>query len=230
MVATSLCARGLDISHIKLVVNYCCPNHMEDYVHRVGRTGRAGEQGTAITFITPEECQYAQDLIMALENSNKQVPESLRELHEEYKQKVQDGEIEKRRANIGFVGKGFKFDASEENQIKEFRMELSKEYGFAVDNEKDEADFDNKNDQDKETREKQEQYQLIKLLDRDDQARRIALEAGNKASNEALKQGIYTPEEVAEIAKQEMIRALKEFKPANVTVERAIDKAAKIRD
>ena len=115
MVATSLCARGLDISHIKLVVNYCCPNHMEDYVHRVGRTGRAGEQGTAVTFITPEECQYAQDLIMALENSNKPVPEGLLELHEDYKQKVKDGEIEKRRANIGFSGKGFKFDANEEN-------------------------------------------------------------------------------------------------------------------
>ena len=56
MVATSLCARGLDISHIKLVVNYCCPDHIEDYVHRVGRTGRAGNQGTAVTFITPEEC------------------------------------------------------------------------------------------------------------------------------------------------------------------------------
>ena len=42
MVATSVCARGLDISHIKLVVNYVCPDHLEDYVHRVGRTGRAG--------------------------------------------------------------------------------------------------------------------------------------------------------------------------------------------
>lgn len=73
MVATSVCARGLDISHIKLVVNYVCPNHVEDYVHRVGRTGRAGNLGTAITFITSDECQYAQDLIMALENSNKEV-------------------------------------------------------------------------------------------------------------------------------------------------------------
>ena len=56
MVATSVCARGLDINHIKLVVNYSCPNHVEDYVHRVGRTGRAGNKGTAITFITHDEC------------------------------------------------------------------------------------------------------------------------------------------------------------------------------
>jgi ATP-dependent RNA helicase DDX46/PRP5 len=63
MVATSVCARGLDISHIRLVINYICPNHIEDYVHRVGRTGRAGNPGTAITFISTDECQYAQDLI-----------------------------------------------------------------------------------------------------------------------------------------------------------------------
>lgn len=56
MVATSVCARGLDISHIKLVINYMCPNHLEDYVHRVGRTGRAGQKGTAYTFITEDEC------------------------------------------------------------------------------------------------------------------------------------------------------------------------------
>jgi ATP-dependent RNA helicase DDX46/PRP5 len=42
MVATSVLARGLDIKHITLVVNFSCPNHMEDYIHRIGRTGRAG--------------------------------------------------------------------------------------------------------------------------------------------------------------------------------------------
>jgi ATP-dependent RNA helicase DDX46/PRP5 len=87
---------------------------------------------------------------MALENSNKKVPDDLKELHDEYLQKVKDGEIDKKRANIGFIGKGFKFDAEEENKIKELRMELSKEYGFAVDNDKDENDIDlNKEDQEK---------------------------------------------------------------------------------
>ncbi len=62
MVATSVCARGLDIPHITLVINYQCPNHMEEYIHRVGRTGRAGRAGSAITFITPEEDQYCLDL------------------------------------------------------------------------------------------------------------------------------------------------------------------------
>jgi ATP-dependent RNA helicase DDX46/PRP5 len=84
MVATSVCARGLDIKNIKVVINYVCPNHSEDYVHRVGRTGRAGNKGTSYTFITPEECLYAADLIRALENSNNSVPEALRKLDEEY--------------------------------------------------------------------------------------------------------------------------------------------------
>lgn len=141
MVATSVCARGLDISHIKLVVNYVCPNHVEDYVHRVGRTGRAGNLGTAITFITSDECQYAQDLIMALENSNKEVSQPLRDLHEEYKQKVKDGEIEKKRANIGYIGKGYRFDEDEENQVKQQRQELSKAYGITTDD-KDENDLE----------------------------------------------------------------------------------------
>lgn len=52
LIATSVCARGLDITHIRLVVNFVCPSHLEDYVHRVGRTGRAGNRGTAVTFIT----------------------------------------------------------------------------------------------------------------------------------------------------------------------------------
>ena len=52
MIATSVLARGLDIKAIRLVVNFKCPNHLEDYIHRIGRTGRAGTTGTAVTFIT----------------------------------------------------------------------------------------------------------------------------------------------------------------------------------
>ena len=59
MVATSIAARGLDVKHLVLVINYRCPNHMEDYIHRIGRTGRAGNKGTAITFITKEERKSA---------------------------------------------------------------------------------------------------------------------------------------------------------------------------
>ena len=53
LIATSVAARGLDVKDLHLVVNYDVPNHHEDYVHRVGRTGRAGNKGTAVTFIAP---------------------------------------------------------------------------------------------------------------------------------------------------------------------------------
>ncbi|KAL9035466.1 MAG: hypothetical protein Q9214_006569, partial [Letrouitia sp. 1 TL-2023] len=58
LIATSVAARGLDVKQLKLVVNYDAPNHLEDYVHRAGRTGRAGNTGTAVTFITPEQDRY----------------------------------------------------------------------------------------------------------------------------------------------------------------------------
>lgn len=48
-------ARGLDIPDIELVINYNCPTFKEDYVHRIGRTGRAGKRGVAVTFITNED-------------------------------------------------------------------------------------------------------------------------------------------------------------------------------
>jgi ATP-dependent RNA helicase DDX46/PRP5 len=67
LVATSVAARGLDVKHCILVVNYDCPNHYEDYVHRCGRTGRAGNKGFAWTFITPEQGKYANDIIKASE-------------------------------------------------------------------------------------------------------------------------------------------------------------------
>ncbi len=100
------------------MINYACPNHIEDYVHRVGRTGRAGNKGTAITFITPNECAFASDLIRALEAGSQEVPEPLKELEELYLKKLQEGEVERRRGNIGFVGKGFKYSKEEEEGVK----------------------------------------------------------------------------------------------------------------
>ena len=80
LIATSVAARGLDVKLLKLVINYDCPNHMEDYVHRAGRTGRAGNTGTCITFITPDQDKYAKDLQTALEASKVEVPADLKAL------------------------------------------------------------------------------------------------------------------------------------------------------
>ena len=61
MVATSVAARGLDVKQLILVVNYNCPNHYEDYVHRAGRTGRAGNKVShlkgGVTLQISEKCE-----------------------------------------------------------------------------------------------------------------------------------------------------------------------------
>ena len=55
LVATDIAARGIDVTGIELVINYDLPDDTENYVHRIGRTGRAGQEGRAISFATPEQ-------------------------------------------------------------------------------------------------------------------------------------------------------------------------------
>jgi ATP-dependent RNA helicase RhlE len=62
MVATDIAARGIDVEGISHVINYDVPTHAEDYVHRIGRTGRAEATGDAITFVSPEEGKYLHEV------------------------------------------------------------------------------------------------------------------------------------------------------------------------
>ncbi|MFA5946986.1 MAG: DEAD/DEAH box helicase [Patescibacteria group bacterium] len=55
LIATDIAARGIDVKGIELVINYDLPDASEDYVHRIGRTGRAGKEGKAISFATPDQ-------------------------------------------------------------------------------------------------------------------------------------------------------------------------------
>ncbi|KAB5536439.1 P-loop containing nucleoside triphosphate hydrolase protein [Coniochaeta sp. 2T2.1] len=103
LIATSVAARGLDVKQLKLVINYDAPNHMEDYVHRAGRTGRAGNTGTAVTFVTPEQEDSAVGIAKALEQSGQPVPERLLEMAKAHKKKVKEG---KAKDSSGFGGKG----------------------------------------------------------------------------------------------------------------------------
>ncbi|EOY02438.1 DEAD-box ATP-dependent RNA helicase 46 isoform 1 [Theobroma cacao] len=80
LVATDVAARGLDIKDIRVVINYDFPTGVEDYVHRIGRTGRAGATGLAYTFFGDQDSKYASDLIKVLEGANQRVPAELRDM------------------------------------------------------------------------------------------------------------------------------------------------------
>jgi len=62
LVATDVAARGLDIEELPMVINYEIPSVPEDYVHRIGRTGRAGAEGEAISLVSPEEEKYLAEI------------------------------------------------------------------------------------------------------------------------------------------------------------------------
>ncbi|XP_006663114.1 DEAD-box ATP-dependent RNA helicase 40-like [Oryza brachyantha] len=80
LVATDVAARGLDIKDIRVVINYDFPTGIEDYVHRIGRTGRAGATGVSYTFFSEQDWKYAGDLVKVLEGANQHVPPELHEM------------------------------------------------------------------------------------------------------------------------------------------------------
>jgi ATP-dependent RNA helicase RhlE len=62
LIATDIAARGIDVTGIELVVNFDLPDHTEEYIHRIGRTGRAGQSGRAISFATPDQRRDVKDI------------------------------------------------------------------------------------------------------------------------------------------------------------------------
>ncbi|KAK0410995.1 hypothetical protein QR680_005421 [Steinernema hermaphroditum] len=77
LLATDVAARGLDVNDIKFVINYDYSNNSEDYVHRIGRTGRRDTKGTAYTFFTPTNAPKAADLVKILQEAKQEVPPQL---------------------------------------------------------------------------------------------------------------------------------------------------------
>ncbi|EFJ43482.1 DEAD-box RNA helicase, ATP-dependent [Volvox carteri f. nagariensis] len=77
MLATDVAARGLDVKDIKVVVNYDMPKTAEDYVHRIGRTGRAGAHGTAYSFFTGADARLARQVVEVMQEAGQQPPPEL---------------------------------------------------------------------------------------------------------------------------------------------------------
>ena len=87
LVATDIAARGIDISELPLVINYDLPNVPETYVHRIGRTGRAGQEGTAISFCDRSERPYLKDIEKLI---GKRIPVAGEIAHEEKTEEKRD--------------------------------------------------------------------------------------------------------------------------------------------
>lgn len=80
LVATDVAARGLDVKDVQVVINFDFPNGVEDYVHRIGRTGRAGATGEAYTLFTSTDSKYARELSQVLTEAGQDVPAQLAEM------------------------------------------------------------------------------------------------------------------------------------------------------
>ncbi|CAH0564672.1 unnamed protein product [Brassicogethes aeneus] len=109
LVATDVAARGLDIPHVRTVVNFDIARDIDTHTHRIGRTGRAGTQGTAYTLLTPKDKEFAGHIVKNLEAAHQEVPEEVLELalqsswfkKQRYKKKGEN-------PNVGGIGFGFK--------------------------------------------------------------------------------------------------------------------------
>ncbi|CAJ1358472.1 unnamed protein product [Effrenium voratum] len=127
LIATSVAARGIDVKNVILVVNFKVPDHLEDYIHRVGRTGRAGKPGFAYTFIQPDEGDKAQDMVDAMRQCNQEIPAKLKALAEEHQTAVNTGKAQKRKRWGGFGGKSFSYENSEKSRQQQDRQQAKSE-------------------------------------------------------------------------------------------------------
>ncbi|CAG9853654.1 unnamed protein product [Phyllotreta striolata] len=80
LVATDVAARGLDVEDVKFVINFDYPSNSEDYVHRIGRTGRSQKTGTAYTFFTPNNFNKASDLVAVLKEAKQVINPKLQDM------------------------------------------------------------------------------------------------------------------------------------------------------
>ncbi|KAK2999739.1 hypothetical protein RJ639_024669 [Escallonia herrerae] len=108
LVATDVAARGLDIPHVAHVVNFDLPNDIDDYVHRIGRTGRAGKSGMATAFFNENNSSLARSLSELMQEANQEVPAWL----SRFAAKASYGGGKNRRGGGRFGGRDFRRDSS----------------------------------------------------------------------------------------------------------------------
>ena len=106
LVATDVASRGIDIEDLTHVVNFDFPRNIEEYVHRVGRTGRAGRKGISLSFVTRQDWGSAKELIKILEEADQPVDEGLIEMAKRFEAKKEREGNERREFGGGRGGRG----------------------------------------------------------------------------------------------------------------------------
>lgn len=81
LIATDVASRGLDFPNVSYVFNYDMPTNIDDYVHRIGRTGRCGNKGTAVSFINDNSRPIIKDLYKLFVKLNKPIPDWFQSLN-----------------------------------------------------------------------------------------------------------------------------------------------------
>jgi len=80
LVATDVAARGLDVDDVKFVINYDFPNNSEDYIHRIGRTGRSDQKGTSYALFTRNNARLAKDIVAVLKEAKQKINPELEQM------------------------------------------------------------------------------------------------------------------------------------------------------
>ncbi|XP_063068376.1 DEAD-box helicase 3 X-linked b isoform X4 [Engraulis encrasicolus] len=108
LVATAVAARGLDIPHVKHVINFDLPSDIEEYVHRIGRTGRVGNLGLATSFFNDKNSNITKDLLDLVVEAKQEVPSWLESLAFEHQHKSSSRGRSKGRFSGGFGARDYR--------------------------------------------------------------------------------------------------------------------------
>ncbi|EGR30446.1 hypothetical protein IMG5_131900 [Ichthyophthirius multifiliis] len=232
LIATSVSSRGIDVKNVVLVINYKCPNHIEDYIHRIGRTGRAGNKGTAVTFIGQDDEQYSLDLVKALKRSDQQVPDQLQEMANNYKKKLKSGEA-RVYSNQNMQGHGYSFNEQEKANAEKAKFEQQKFINFQLGINEEIEDFSDdkiikkiqpKTEEEKEKLERKNmmslQQKLAQIKDKEEyrDLYEQILSESKKAADKALQAG-QSSQKIQEAAEEAIRKALEKYRPATKSID-----------